>query len=87
LLAVAAAPVGRVVVDVAQFDNSSDAAFLERLYIPGIRRAGDFRTAVAPAAGRTLVHNAGDRFQLEGPRVERRRLTTAEIVQWLKTRP
>src|SRR5262249_37684070 len=38
LVAVAAARVSRVVVDVGQFDNTSDEAFLERLYIPGIRR-------------------------------------------------
>jgi hypothetical protein len=83
LLAIAAAPVGRIAVDVAQFDNRNDAAFIERLYIPGIRRAGDFRTTLAAVAGRTLVHNAGDRFQLDGPRIERRRFTNAEIVSWL----
>ena len=84
LLALAVAPVDRAVVDVAQFDNTTDAAFLERLYIPGLRRAGDLQTAVSMASGTVLVHNAGDRFTLDGPRIERRKLTPAEIVALLK---
>src|SRR5262249_45819561 len=36
LLALAVVSVERAIVDVGQFDNSSDDAFLERLYIPGI---------------------------------------------------
>jgi hypothetical protein len=86
LVAVAAARVGRIAVDVGQFDNGSDAAFLDRLNIAGIRRAGDLQTAVAGAAERVLVHNAADRFRLDGARVERRAQTTAEIIQWLKRR-
>jgi hypothetical protein len=84
LLALAAAPAERAIVDVAQFDNSSDDAFLERLYIPGIRRAGDLRTAVAAAAGPVLIHNAGTAFELPGATVERRALSAAEIVSHLK---
>jgi hypothetical protein len=86
LIAVAAARVGRIAVDVGQFDNTSDEMFLERLYIPGIRRAGDLQTAIAGAAERTLVHNAGDHFRLDGARVERRALSTADVIQWLKSR-
>src|SRR5205807_4943171 len=41
LLAVSIWPVERAVLDVGAFDSSSDASFLERLYIPGLRRAGD----------------------------------------------
>jgi len=69
LLALAVVPVERAIVDVAQFDNSSETAFLERLYIPGIRRAGDLQTGVSLGSGTTIVHNAGDRFRLEGPRM------------------
>src|SRR5207247_2332969 len=46
LLAIAVVPVTRAVIDVEQFDGASDQAFVDRLYIPGIRRAGDFRTAI-----------------------------------------
>ena len=31
------------ILDVGDFDTSSDAAFVERLYMPGLRRAGDLR--------------------------------------------
>ena len=41
LLASAVMPVTRAILDVSGFDTSSDAAFLERVYIPGLRRAGD----------------------------------------------
>jgi hypothetical protein len=36
------------------------------------------------ATGRVVIHNAGDRFTLEGPRIEPRKLTSAEIVTLLK---
>ena len=50
-------------MDVAQFDSSSDAAYLETLPIPSLRRAGDFRTAGTLIAPRTLViHNTGTTF-------------------------
>ena len=45
LLAQAVVQAERVIVDVDGFDNSSDAAFLERLYIPGLRR---YRLTKAP---------------------------------------
>ena len=37
--------------NVGGFDTSSDAQFLERVYIPGLRRAGDFQTAAGMARG------------------------------------
>ena len=81
LLAQAAAPVARAIVEVSEFDNSSDPAFLERLYIPGLRRAGDLQTAVSMATGPIFIHGAGSRFKLEGPRIEPRRLTVREILE------
>jgi len=79
LLAQAAFPAERVIVDVNGFDAASDAAFLERLYLPGLRRAGDLHTALRGASDVT-VHGAGSSFQVAGPRVETRKLTAAEIV-------
>lgn len=84
ILALAIAPVGRAILDVEQFDNSSDDAFVERLYIPGIRRAGDLQTAVSMASGTVVIHNAGSRFRLGRVRIEPRKLTADEIRGLLK---
>jgi dienelactone hydrolase len=84
LLAAAAAPPRMAVLDVGAFDTSSDAAFVERLYIPGLRRAGDLQTAARLAGDRVLVHNAGDRFRLTGSNVRREKMDARQIVQQLK---
>ena len=84
LLAAAVVPLTRAILDVGRFDLSSDAAFLDRLYIPGLRRAGDLRTAAAMAQGRLVVHNAGDRFSIEGHVTHAGKLTPGQIVQLLK---
>jgi hypothetical protein len=80
LLASAIVPVTRAVLDVGDFDTSSDAAFLERAYIPGLRRAGDFQTAASMAGAGVIVHDAADTFRVAGIRTERRKLTPREIV-------
>jgi len=86
LLALALAPVRRAVIDVDGFNLEDDGRFLERVDIPGLRRAGDFQTAVSLGRGELIVHNAGDRFTLRGVRVERAALTSREIVE-LARRP
>ena len=86
LLAVAVVPVTRAILDVGSFDLSSDAAFLDRLYIPGIRRAGDLRTAAAMAQGSLVLHHTGNRFSIEGQTSHAERLTPERIVALLKTR-
>ena len=66
MLAAGFADVANVVVDAAQFDNSSDTAYLETLPIPSLRKVGDFRTAGTLIAPRPLViHNTGDAFDTE----------------------
>jgi len=84
LLALAIAPAGRAIVDVRQFDTSSDAAYLDRLYIPGLLRAGGLQTAVSMATAPILVHNAGTSFRLQGPSMETGRLSVREIVRRLR---
>lgn len=84
LLAAAVAPVSKAVLDVGGFDPTSDAAFLDRLYVPGLRRAGDLRTAAAMVRGPVVVHNAGERFRLEGVSAHARKLGAAEIVRLLR---
>ena len=80
LLAAAIVPGTRAILNVGDFDTASDEAFLDRVYIPGLRRAGDFQTAVAMIQGDVIVHGAGDGFRVTGIRVERQRLTAKEIV-------
>ena len=84
VLALAAAPADRVVIDVGQVDNTNDDAFLAGCYIPGIRRAGDLQTAVSMTTGTVMIHNAADRFRLDGVRIEPRKLSAAQIVRVLK---
>ena len=99
LLARGLAPeIGRMAVDVAQFDSTSDEAFLKDLFSPGLRRAGDLRTAVALAApSKLLIHTTGGRFRTEwmeevykslgrdnGFRVSTEKLKDAQIVEWLR---
>jgi len=72
LLARALAPqdfAARTAADAWQFETENDAAYLEKLFIPLIRRAGDFRTAtalIAPAP--LLIHNTGTAFKADWAR-------------------
>jgi dienelactone hydrolase len=86
VLASAVSPLSLAILDVGDFDTGSDGMFLDRLYIPGLRRAGDLQTAATMAAGRVLIHGAGDRFRLSGVEVQRRKLSAAEIVDRLTRR-
>ena len=84
LLAAAVTPVSRVIVDVDRFDTGSDQAFVERLYMPGLRRAGDLQTAMAMTSASVIVHNAGDRFTLDKARVQRDKLTPERLVELIR---
>lgn len=89
LLAAAIVPGRTAILDVGTFDTVSDSDFVERLYIPGLRRAGDLTTAAALAGGRIVIHNAGERFTLNGPPVQRTQLSARAVVALLghSTRP
>ena len=53
----------RLIADLDQFDTGSDAEFENKLFIPHIRKAGDFRAASVLVAGhKTLLHNASAAF-------------------------
>ncbi len=55
--------------DLAQFSADTDADYVKRFFIPGIRRAGDFHAAsVLNAHGRSLVYNAGPQFPADWAR-------------------
>jgi hypothetical protein len=79
ILAGAIEPISVAVLDVA-FDSSSDAAFVEHLYIPGLRRAGDLQTAAAMAAGPIIVHDAGTSFVVKGVDSRAEKATPSEII-------
>jgi hypothetical protein len=86
ILAAAIEPISMAILDVTQFDTSKDEAFVDHLYIPGLRRAGDLQTAASMAAGQLVIHNAGTGFSVKGVDARTAKLTPAEIVALL-TRP
>jgi hypothetical protein len=92
-----ASGIDQMVVDAAQFDNNNDEEFLQRLAIPGLRRAGDMTTAAAIAPlTPLLLHNTSTRFQAnqltdvfaalgkaESLQVKTEKLADTTIVEWL----
>lgn len=92
--------IDRMAIDAAQFDFSSDEAFIKSLAIPGVRRAGDFTTAVtiAPLTP-LLVHNTGNKFnadkieavykafgKAENFKMQSARINDSEIIAWLSSK-
>lgn len=84
ILAAAVTHVRLAVVDAGAFDTTNDTRFIERLYIPGLRRAGDLRTAAAMAGDRLVVHNAGPAFKVDAPQVQVAPLTAREIINRIR---
>lgn len=63
MLAAGFSKANRVVIDIEQLNTETDDAFVEKLPIPSIRRVGDFRTAGALIAPRSLlIFNTGSQF-------------------------
>ncbi len=55
--------------DLNQFAADTDAEYVNKLYIPGVRKAGDFNAAaVMNTQGRLLVYNASAQFPAEWTR-------------------
>jgi hypothetical protein len=81
LLAVGIEASVRAVLDVDRFDTSSDQEYVDRLFVPGLRRAGDFGTAALSRDGLIIVHNAGARFTVKGLQVRPQPLSVKEIVE------
>jgi hypothetical protein len=81
LLASAIVPPRIAVLDVGNFDTSSDTEFVERLYVPGLRRAGDVQTAARVAGDVLVIHDAGERFTIESAKPQRAKLSPREIVR------
>ena len=52
-----------VVADLDRFDAATDSAYVDGLFIPGLRRAGDFRAAASLlSGGKVLLHNGHEAF-------------------------
>jgi hypothetical protein len=83
ILAAAIEPPRLAVLDVSGIDTGEDDVFLESLYVPGLRRAGDLETASEMAGDRLVIHGAGPRLTLKGGRVQRQKLSDEEIVRLL----
>ena len=79
------------------YKSTEDERYLEDLFVPGLRRAGDFRMAGALAApGWLFIHNTADRFDVhwienayrtvhaeDRLRIQRGKAKTDEILGWL----
>jgi dienelactone hydrolase len=58
-----------LVADLVQFAADTDAEYVDKLFIPGLRRAGDFHAAsVLNTQGRALIFNAGPQFPADWAR-------------------
>jgi hypothetical protein len=79
-LASAIEPTRLAILDVKGFDTTRDDDFLAHVYIPGLRRAGDFQTASDMAPGRLVIHGTGEHFDVTGARLRRATITPEEIL-------
>src|SRR5207245_11721472 len=61
-----AGPGVNLVADLAQFQTDTDQAYLDRFFVPGLRKAGDFRAAaVLDTQDRLYLHNVGQEFPVD----------------------
>jgi pseudouridine-5'-phosphate glycosidase len=85
--------------DLAQFAADTDSEYVAKLFIPGLRRAGDFHAAsVLNTQGRALIYNAAPQFPADWARqaaaaaaseLDLRTGTVAEsdLIAWLTSVP
>jgi hypothetical protein len=85
LLAAAVVPIPSAVLDLGAVERSDDW-FADRFYIPGLRRAGDFQTAIDAAAGTLVLHNARPALGIAAANLETKQLSPEEIVAAIRTK-
>ncbi len=74
--------------DLARFRVDSDDEYIERFFVPGVRRAGDFRAAAALVSGaRNLLYNAGPEFPQDWITAGPDAVQEAELAAWLVPEP
>jgi hypothetical protein len=83
--------------DLVQFAADTDSEYVDKFFIPGLRRAGDFHAAsVLNTQGRALIYNAGPQFPADWARqaaaaarteldLRSVAITEADLVAWLVT--
>ena len=55
-----------LLADLARFDATSDDEYVNHFFVPGIRRAGDFRgAATLLTGGKAVLHNISNAFPSE----------------------
>jgi len=83
--------------DVEGFESENDRAYLKDLYIPLLRRAGDFKVALTlPISSKLLIHHTGEGFKTEWVqnayrigqsesklRIEKAKLGLESMADWL----
>jgi hypothetical protein len=90
-----AGPGVNLAADLAQFRADTDQEYLNKFFVPGLRKAGDFRAAAVLATqDRLFVHNAGPEFPAEwvqqsakagnsAATIRAARASAAELLTWL----
>ncbi len=69
----------RTVADASRFPSADESAYLERLFIPGILRAGGFQSLPNEDV---LIHNTGGVFHAPGD-LREAAVSAAEIARWI----
>jgi dienelactone hydrolase len=75
-----------LVADIAQFYAASDEEYVNHFFVPGIRRAGDFRAAATLLAGGPVVlHNVSAGFATDWFEASFQAADDAEQLSWRRT--
>jgi hypothetical protein len=84
-----------LIADLNNFQTDNDKEYLEKFFIPGVRKAGDFRAAsVLVTQGKLLIHNLSDSFPADWVRdsaangafpaeLRAGKISDSELVSWL----
>ncbi len=90
-----AGPGVNLAADLAQFPTDDDQQYIDRFFIPGLRKAGDFKAAaVVDTEGQLLLHNGGAGFPADWVResaqaggstadVRAAKASEAELLAWV----
>jgi len=86
--------------DLAQFRTDADQEYIDKFYIPGLRKAGDFRAAaVVDTEGKLFLHNTGADFPADwvkesaqaagsaSAEVRSAKASEAELIAWVAPAP
>ena len=91
-----AGPGVNIAADLNRFKADSDTDYLTKFFIPGLRRAGDFRAAATLATrGKLLLHNADSTFPADWVRasavngtrhaqVQSKQASELQLIAWIK---